>query len=90
MKDGYFLPYTSVTEEEIIHGIFNHDSKTSEECLCFVRIIEDIDNHLNHPKAWRFIDMIEGQTVDSEAQNILKRLRDQSIVEKMNFSNIER
>ena len=67
-----------MTENEIQHGIFRSPGDPDTQCLCFVRIIEDVLSHLSHEKAWRFIDMV-GSEVDNEAQQYLSHLRDEKI-----------
>ncbi|XP_045162803.2 NACHT and WD repeat domain-containing protein 2-like [Mercenaria mercenaria] len=84
--------YMSVTEAEIFNGILKLPDSAADHCLCFVRIIEDITSHLDHDKAWRFIDVLtsDSRSLDSEAQTILSRLRDEKIVEKLHDTNISR
>ncbi|KAK3582782.1 hypothetical protein CHS0354_035720 [Potamilus streckersoni] len=81
----YFM---SVTEDEIFHGILNFPGDPTEHCLCFVRIIEDLEKNLHHQKAWRFIDMIQENKVDEESQQILSSLRDEKIIHKLEDFNI--
>ncbi|KAK3582783.1 hypothetical protein CHS0354_035720 [Potamilus streckersoni] len=80
VKHKYFM---SVTEDEIFNGILNFPGDPTEHCLCFVRIIEDLEKNLHHPKAWRFIDMIQENKVDEESQQILSSLRDEKINQKL-------
>ena len=84
--------YIVVTEAEIYSGILELPETAADNCLCFVRIIEDITSHLDHNKACRFIDVASGnQTeIDSEAQGILSQLRDEKIARKLNNINIIR
>ncbi|KAL3862492.1 hypothetical protein ACJMK2_008453 [Sinanodonta woodiana] len=81
----YFM---SVTEDEIFHGILNFPGDPTEHCLCFVRIIEDLEQNLHHQKAWRFIDMVQQNKVDEESQQILSSLRDEKIIRKLEDFNI--
>ncbi|KAL4221581.1 NACHT and WD repeat domain-containing protein 2 [Mactra antiquata] len=83
--------YMSVTEAEVFNGILHADA-VAEHCLCFVRIIEDVTSHLNHEKAWRFVDVLstEPSSLDMEAQSILSKLRDERIVQKLQNTNINR
>ncbi|WAR13694.1 NWD2-like protein [Mya arenaria] len=89
-KEDMHKYYMSVTEAEIASGILRLPDSAADHCLCFVRIIEDITNHLDHSKAWRFIDVLtENQrALDNEAQTILGELRDDKIVKKLNNFNI--
>ncbi|KAH3755207.1 hypothetical protein DPMN_189897 [Dreissena polymorpha] len=84
--------YMSVTEAEIFNGILKLPDSAADHCLCFVRIIDDITSHLDHSKAWRFIDVMteNPKSLDMEAQTILSRLRDEKLVRKLNNFNITR
>lgn len=86
-KLKYFM---SVTEEEIIAGLLKLPGNASEQCLCFIRLFEDID--LNDKVAPRFIDMVEIgkddkseklRIIDEEAQKILEKLRDEKVANKI-------
>ena len=79
----------TVTELEVEEGIFRSASDPNDKCLCFVRIIEDIDDHLTHPKAWRFIDMMSDD-VDNDSQKQLTTLRDDKLKEKLIQDNVFR
>ena len=78
-KHKYFM---SVTEEEILTGLLKLPGNISEQCMCFVRIFENID--LNDKVAPRFIDMLQDKTIDEEAQKILQLLRDEKVANKIN------
>lgn len=82
----------TVTEAEIFNGILQLPGSAIDHCLCFVRIIEDMASHLDHEKAWRFIDVLtsDPKALDDEAQSILSKLRDEKIVEKLQDNNITR
>jgi hypothetical protein len=84
--------YITVTEAEIFNGILKLPDSAADHCLCFVRIIKDITSHLDHDKAWRFIDVLssDSKSLDTEAQTILSKLRDEKIVEKLQNTNISR
>ena len=84
--------YFTVTEDEIFNGILKLSNDVADHCLCFVRIIEDLTDHLDHSKAWRFIDMLstDSKMIDSEAQLILSQLRDEKITQKLQNFNITR
>ncbi|XP_063409220.1 NACHT and WD repeat domain-containing protein 2-like isoform X1 [Mytilus trossulus] len=86
-KLKYFM---SVTEEEISAGLLKLPGNASEQCLCFIRLFEDID--LNDKVAPRFIDMVEignddksekQRIIDEEAQKILEKLRDEKVTNKI-------
>ena len=81
-----------MTESEISNGILKLHDNVTDHCLCFVRIIEDITDHLDHSKAWRFIDMVsaDAKMIDSEAQTILTQLRDDKLTQKLENFNITR
>ncbi|OWF43078.1 NACHT and WD repeat domain-containing protein 2-like [Mizuhopecten yessoensis] len=86
-KHKYFM---SVTEEEVLQGILKTAGKPKNHCLCFIRIIDDLQFHLRHNKASRFIDMVNQEKVDEEAQEILSNLRDETVFSKMESSNISK
>ena len=78
-----------VTELEVDQGLFQSPSDPNDKCLCFVRIIDDMENNINHPKAWRYIDMA-GSLVDHQAQQQLAALRDEKINGKLANANVHR
>ena len=47
------------------------------------------DEHLTHPKAWRFIDMMSDD-VDNDSQKQLTTLRDDKLKEKLIQDNVFR
>ncbi|XP_061189796.1 NACHT and WD repeat domain-containing protein 2-like [Saccostrea echinata] len=85
-KHKYFM---SVTEEEIEQGILKSPGNPVDHCLCFVRIIEDIDKNLGHSKAWRYIDMT-GSTINQEAQKLLNQLREDKLPKVVSKDKIQR
>lgn len=78
-----------MTEEEVIHGILKSDTDPSRSCLCFIRIIEDLDNNLSDNIAWRFIDM-KNSVIDTEAQQLLQALRDEKVAKTVKEKNIHK
>ena len=64
------------------HGVLRATADPDKHCMCFVRVIEDIAEHLEHPRVSRFIDLTS-DGVDTEAQNSLVSLRDESITRKL-------
>lgn len=82
--------YILVTESEIQCGILDTPTAlVNDQCLGFIRLITDIDNHLSHQVAWRFIDKRDEQ-LDFEAQDLMKNLRDQELPKKLAPENIIR
>ena len=78
-------------------GIFrNSQSRQEDTCLCIMRRIPDIEQHLDDPKAPKFIDLATGnghnsQVVDSEAQQLLGQLRENKVptsIEKGNLAQV--
>ena len=70
-------------------GLFQSRVDPNDKCLCFVRIIDDIEKNIDHPKAWRYIDMTDS-LVDHDAQQQLASLRDGKINEKLANENVHR
>ena len=81
----YYVVYVSVTEEEIRKGLIE-ETDNRNRCLVFRRTIKDIN--MKHEKAWRFIDQNEDGTIDSEAQELLNKLRDEEIPNSLTKENI--
>lgn len=75
----------SVTEDEILHGIvYDHERQRQ---ICMLRNIFDLDQHLGHRKAMKYIDLVGGnKVIDQEAQNLLAKLRDDTIPKLMDTS----
>lgn len=71
-------------------GVFEAKGDLSIQCLCYIRIIEDIYKHLTHALAWRFVDIdASGDgNIDAEAQEILTKLRDDRLVNALQKANI--
>ena len=88
----YLLKATScvliaVTEDEIVEGIALNE-KRQDRCLAFIRHINNIN--LQHPKAWRFIDMTADKQLDTEAQQLMTSLREETIPQLLPAENIFR
>ena len=79
-----------VTEEEIRSGLLKQAEGANDHCLCFIRIINDLDTNLDHPKAWRYVDMGEGGRLDEDAKRHLEKLRDSLVVSKLERKNVYR
>lgn len=80
------IPLT-VTEREVMNGILRAQD-TADHTLAYLRIIEDINiNVLRSAKL--FLD-IAGRNVDTEAQELLGKLRDEKITAVLPESNIAR
>ena len=79
VRDRFF---DSITEDEINNGIFKDAAERANECaLCFIREIDNLEEHLSDSKAWRFTDLKttpEGKMtaeLDEEAQALLHELK---------------
>jgi len=69
-----------VTNEEVQHGILEQFQKGGDSLACFVRIFDDIEDHLQDPRARDFIDIPWGsEKPDDESQKLLRLLRDQQV-----------
>ena len=79
--------FIAVTEDEIAEGIALND-KRKDRCLAFIRHINNIN--LQHPKAWRFIDMTADKQLDTEAQQLMTSLREETIPQLLPAENIFR
>lgn len=57
--------------------------KNLDGCVCFIRQIEDLEDHLDHSedRVWRYID-ISDNIIDIDAKNSLSALKD-SITKRM-------
>ena len=91
MRENYVhsLHHVSVTELEVDQGLFQSPVDPNDKCLCFVRIISDIEKNIDHPKAWRYIDMTDF-LIDHDAQEQLASLRDAKVREKLASENVHR
>ena len=81
------LSLFAVTEDEIVEGIAQNDRR-KDRCLAFIRHINNIN--LQHPKAWRFIDMTADKQLDTEAQQLMTSLREETIPQLLPAENIFR
>lgn len=66
-----------VTEDEIIHGIFDIPSP-KDSCLCYTRTLNNLQNCLSDNRASKFMDVlhdISPISVDFEAQKLLQNLK---------------
>ncbi|XP_077997560.1 NACHT domain- and WD repeat-containing protein 1-like [Glandiceps talaboti] len=82
-KDEIEPLYLSVTENEVRHGIINNPN-TSENCLCFLREIEDAESITNNEEARLYIDLNENGSLDTEAQHLLSELKQDKIRKEIN------
>ena len=77
----------TVTEDEIVNGITLNERRR-DRCLAFIRHVNNIN--LQHPKAWRFIDMTADGQLDTEAKQLMTSLREETIRELLPAENIFR
>ena len=82
----YFM---SVTEDEVRNGVIAQRD-VNAHALCFVRIIDDMHEHLSASKAWRFIDVRAPGLLDDDAQKQLQQLRDELVPAHLQKENIHR
>lgn len=78
-----------MTELEVYEGLLKSKTDPSLSCVCFIRIIDDIDKYLDHQMAPRYIDIME-QKVDTLAQLKLTKLRDEEVAKTLTDKNIFR
>ncbi len=62
----------------------------TKHCLAFVRLIQDLEDNLDHPMAWRFIDLDQNGRIDSEVQHRLDQLRDEKLLTFLKSMNLHR
>ncbi|KAL8605123.1 hypothetical protein ACOMHN_018924 [Nucella lapillus] len=80
----------SMTELEVYEGLINiqKEKDRRNNCIVFERQIDDLFEHLDHPLARRFCDVVSGDTeTDGDAQTALHnlKLRSQRAVPSFNF-----
>ncbi|ELU08907.1 hypothetical protein CAPTEDRAFT_127243, partial [Capitella teleta] len=85
-KHKYFM---SVTENEIQHGIFQSSTEAEHTCLCILRNISDIKEHLTERKAPKFIDTIACD-VDAEAEDYLQELATHKLSQNLPEANLSK
>lgn len=76
----------SVTEEEIECGILE-SSNPSNQSLCYIRNISDIDVNLTDVSSKRYTDILEGKH-DNEAQTLLSKLKHDRILQRLGPYNV--
>ena len=70
----------SVTEYEIQKGMLNATATdASLNCLCFIRSIVNLKEHLSEPKARQYLDLTDGDELDDEAQSMLAVLQSEKV-----------
>ena len=80
-----------MTENEVQNGILQSKSDPKDSCIAVLRDIPDIQNHLDHVQAPRFIDTVSNEAkLDEEANGYLKQLRDERLKEKIPDNNMTR
>jgi len=69
-----------VTNEEVLHGILESYDRGGDSLACFIRIFDDLNEHLEDGKARDYIDLPWGGSgPDVEAQELLSTLRDEKV-----------
>ena len=85
-----FCPFP-VTEDELVHGLLQ-DSSPNDHCLCYYHDLTGITDHLSDLSVGRHCDvtnMSEQCMVDSNAQELLRDLKDTKIPQVLDKSNIK-
>ena len=83
--------WVSVTEAEIARGFLQVGDSRKETCVCFLRNIPNINQHLKAAKAQKFIDLKktgDDPEVDTDAQKLLKELKLKKVKENLEGSNL--
>lgn len=78
--------FSSVTEEEIEYGILG-SSDPSAQSLCYIRHLSDIEVNLADKNSRNYIDISEGEQ-DTEAQELLDRLKRDRILQRLGEHNV--
>ncbi|KAK2165589.1 hypothetical protein LSH36_48g05020 [Paralvinella palmiformis] len=85
-KHRYFM---SVTENEIDHGMMKNKRGQKETCLCIIREIPDIADHLREKKSPKFIDIHqESHDIDGEAVELMDQLKQQKVKSVISENNL--
>ena len=86
-----------VTEGEVEMGIFQAPGDPNDHCICFVRIIDDLVDHLTDSLTSRYLDLKQParddndrDCLDEEAQTQLATLRDQRVGKILNKDNVHK
>lgn len=75
-----------MTEEEIEYGILG-SSDPSAQSLCYIRHLSDIEVNLADKNSRNYIDISEGEQ-DTEAQELLDRLKRDRILQRLGEHNV--
>jgi hypothetical protein len=75
---------SSVTEQEIVQGIFNCPGNPNDHCWWFKREIQDLRKNVRYDSTTAvYIDVIPGtKHVDTDAHSLLARLKEDKIPAK--------
>ncbi len=76
-----------MTHEEVMNGILDAQGIKDDHCVCFVRILENIEDHTDSKITRRYLD-VNGKEVDTEAQEWLNKLRDKDVPAQLGKANI--
>ena len=87
----YIAMFAAVTEKEIAEGLLDiHSQRVRDNnCVLFIREIEDILHNLSNPVASRFVDMANS-TVNQIAFTAIDKLRNKRLVSKLSDANVLR
>ena len=76
----------TVTEEEVEQGILG-SANPGGQSLCYIRHISDIEVNLSDRNSRLYVDISEGKR-DTEAQDLLDRLKRERILQRLGENNI--
>ena len=88
LTSSYFYnSFLTVTEREVTQGMFSPGSTPSDTSVVITRRLTNISHRLHDVKAYRFIDLDQPGSIDTEAQSLLSQLRDKRVAEVISKSN---
>ena len=81
--------FSTVTEDELTHGIFKLPDP-QEHCLCYIREIESLQNHLSDKAVSQYIDINPKNPtqVKAKSQQLLHKLKNAKIPAYLGSENI--
>ena len=81
--------FSTVTEDELTHGIFKLPDP-QEHCLCYIREIESLQNHLSDKAVSQYIDINpeDPTQVKAKSQQLLHNLKNAKIPACLGSENI--
>ena len=88
-NDAKCLWFPTVTEDELTHGMFKL-ADPQEHCLCYIREIESLHNHLFDNAVSQYIDINpkDPTQVNAKSQQLLHNLKNEKIPACLGSENI--